>query len=72
VVRDSIVERARLTFGTPLKGSSVPNSPAGLFRSCRFAYAEDLQPRRVFLGNVPDKIYAFDIALRRIALGEID
>jgi hypothetical protein len=41
-------------------------------RSCRFAYAEDLQPRRVFLGNVPDKIYAFDIALRRIALGEID
>ena len=26
----------------------------------------------MFLGNVPDKIYAFDIALRPIALSEID
>jgi len=43
-----------------------------LSRSCRFAYAEDLQPGRVFLGNVPDKIDAFDIALRPITLSEID
>jgi hypothetical protein len=26
----------------------------------------------VFLGSVPDKVHAFDIALRPIALSEID
>jgi hypothetical protein len=54
------------------EGSSALTPPAGLFHSCRFAYAEDLQPGRVFLGSVPDKVHAFDIALRPIALSEID
>jgi hypothetical protein len=49
-----------------------PIPVAGPFRSCRFAYAEDLQPGRVFLSNVPDKIDAFYIALRPIAFSEID
>jgi hypothetical protein len=38
----------------------------------RFAYAEHLQPGRVFFGSVPDKVCSFDIPLRRIVLGEID
>ena len=37
----------------------------------RFVDTEDLQPGRVFLGCVPDKVRAMDIALRRMALGEI-
>jgi hypothetical protein len=37
----------------------------------RFAYAENLQPVRVFLGSVPHNVRLFDISLRSIALGEI-
>jgi hypothetical protein len=36
-----------------------------------FVDAEDFQPGRMFLGCVPDKVRAIDIALRRSALGEI-
>jgi hypothetical protein len=38
----------------------------------RFAYAENLQPKGVLFGQVPDQVCPFDISRLRTALGKID
>jgi hypothetical protein len=37
-----------------------------------FVYAEHFQPERVLFGFVADEVYAFDVSLGPIALGEVD
>jgi hypothetical protein len=45
--------------------------PFSSLADSHFVDAEDLQPGHVLLGSVPDKVRALDIAVRRMALGEI-
>jgi hypothetical protein len=61
-----------VAFGGPLKARRPSPRRRAFSVHADFAYAKDLQPSRVFLGNMPDEIDAFDIALRPIALSEID
>jgi hypothetical protein len=41
-------------------------------QSCVVIDAEHFQPGRVLLGSVPEKVYALNVSLLPIALGEID